>query len=115
MHAIALSFVAIDRSQLFTIPEYDPERNHPGAALGPFLTGLLKLVLASLIAGALMNLFGLSAERLLAGLSLTPEQVWEMINRFIIWAIPNVILGAVIILPLWFFAYLFIPPRSSDE
>lgn len=81
--------------------------------MGPFLTALLKLVLASLIAGALMNLFGLSAERILASIGLTPPEAWEHLARFIAWAIPNVLLGAVIILPLWFFAYLFIPPRNS--
>jgi hypothetical protein len=83
--------------------------------LGQFLTGLMKLVLASLIAGALMNLFGLSAERLLAGIGLTPAELWTHVNDFVIWAIPNIVLGAVIILPLWFFAYLFVPPRGSAD
>ena len=75
----------------------------------------MKLVLASLIAGALMNLFGLSAERLLAGVGLTPAELWDYITRFVVWAIPNVVLGAVIILPLWFFAYLFVPPRGNAD
>lgn len=83
--------------------------------MNSFFTGLLKITLASLIAGALMNLFGFSAERILAAGGFTPETAWEMVARFIAWAIPNVILGAVVILPLWFFAYLFLPPRSSDE
>lgn len=81
--------------------------------LSQFLAGLLKLILASMIAGVLMNLFGLSAERLLAAIGLTPLELWDYIVRFVAWAIPNVILGAVIILPLWFFAYLFIPPRNG--
>jgi hypothetical protein len=83
--------------------------------LNKFFTGLLKLLLASLIAGALMNLFGLSAERILSSIGLTPLEAWEFVARFIAWAIPNVLLGAVVILPLWFCAYLFIPPRSYDE
>lgn len=83
--------------------------------MGSFLTGLWKLLLASLIAGAAMNLFGLSAERILASIGLTPLEAWEYIARFIAWAIPNVLLGAVVILPLWFCAYLFIPPRAHDE
>jgi hypothetical protein len=78
-----------------------------------FFTGLLKLILASMIAGALMNLFGLSADRLLSAVGLTPVELWDHVVRFIAWAIPNVILGAVIILPLWFCAYLFIPPRNG--
>jgi hypothetical protein len=85
-----------------------------GAALGQFFTGFMKLTLASMIAGALMNLFGMSADRLLATIGLTPVELWDYIVRFIAWAIPNVILGAVIILPLWFFTYLFIPPRVDD-
>lgn len=83
--------------------------------MGPFLTGLLKLLIASLIAGALMNLFGLSAERLLTGIGLTPEQAWDYLSRFTQWAIPNIILGTIVILPLWFLAYLFIPPRGGYD
>ena len=81
--------------------------------MSQFFTGLMKLTLASMIAGALMNLFGLSADRLLASIGLTPVELWDHIVHFVAWAIPNVVLGAVIILPLWFFAYLFIPPRNG--
>jgi hypothetical protein len=89
--------------------------NHPGSTLSQFFKGLLKLLLASLIAGALMNIFGLSAERILASIGLTPLEAWEYVARFIAWAIPNVMLGAIVILPLWFCAYLFLPPRAHDE
>lgn len=83
--------------------------------MNPFFKGLFKLLLASLLAGALMNMFGVSAERILAAVGLTPLEAWEHLARFIAWAIPNVMLGAVVILPLWLFAYLFTPPRSYDE
>lgn len=66
-----------------------------------------------MIAGVLMNLFGLSAERLLAAAGLTPMGLWDAIVGFVGWAIPNIVLGAVIILPVWFVAYLFLPPRSG--
>lgn len=77
------------------------------------LKALLKLLLASLVAGALMNMFGLSADRLLAAVGLTPASLWEHILRFVAWGIPNILLGAVIILPLWFLTYLFLPPRGG--
>lgn len=83
--------------------------------MNPFFKGLFKLLLASLIAGALLNLFGMSAERILASIGLTPLEAWEYVARFIAWAIPNIMLGAIVILPLWFFAYLFSPPRAHDE
>lgn len=89
--------------------------NHSGYILNPFFRGLFKLLLASLIAGALMNVFGLSADRILASIGLTPLEAWEYVARFIAWAIPNVLLGAIVILPLWICAYLFLPPRSYDE
>jgi hypothetical protein len=81
--------------------------------VGQFFTGLMKLVLASMISGALMNLFGLSADRLLGSVGLTPIELWTHIVHAIAWAIPNIVLGAVIILPLWFIAYLFMPPRNG--
>ena len=31
------------------------------------------------------------------------------------WALPNVLLGALIIVPIWFVAYLFRPPGQSRE
>lgn len=83
--------------------------------MNPFFKGLFKLLLASLIAGALLNLFGMSAERILASIGLTPLEAWEYVARFIAWAIPNIMLGAIVILPIWFFAYLFSPPRAHDE
>lgn len=83
--------------------------------MNPFFKGLFKLLLASLIAGALLNLFGMSAERILASIGLTPLEAWEYVARFIAWAIPNIMLGAIVILPIWFFAYLFAPPRAHDE
>ena len=49
-----------------------------------------------------------------SGLSL--ERVEELARRGIAWAVPNLLLGAMIILPVWFVIYLFRPPgRSSSE
>ncbi|MDO6962617.1 DUF6460 domain-containing protein [Rhizobium alvei] len=83
--------------------------------MGPFFTGLVKLVTASLLAGAALNFFGLSADSLLARIGLTPAEAWDLTLRFIAWAVPNMLLGAIVILPLWFFTYLFIPPRGGVD
>jgi ABC-type multidrug transport system permease subunit len=100
--------------QLFTNFAHYSSVESMEQALGQFLTALLKLTLASLISGALMNLFGMSAERLLASVGLTPLELWAYVMRAIAWAVPNIVLGALIILPLWFVAFLFIPPRNGS-
>ncbi len=68
-----------------------------------------------LILGAAMNLVGLSAERILASFSMTSAELWLLLQRFVDWALPNIGLGAAVILPIWLFTYLFLPPRSGYD
>jgi hypothetical protein len=79
------------------------------------IIGVLKFVLASLILGAVMNLVGLSFPRLLASLGMTADDFWLLLQRFYAWALPNIGLGAAVILPIWLFTYLFLPPRSGYD
>lgn len=79
------------------------------------IIGVLKLILASLILGAAMNLLGLSAERILAGFGMSPADLWLLLQRCVVWALPNIGLGATVILPLWLLTYLFLPPRSGYD
>ena len=46
-----------------------------------------------------------------AGLSL--ERIEELARRGIAWAAPNLLLGLLVILPVWFVVYLFRPPGHS--
>jgi len=54
----------------------------------------------------------LSAEEILIELGLTPDSVLGAINYGVTWAVPNVILGSMVILPVWLVVYLFRPPRN---
>ena len=38
-----------------------------------------------------------------------------MARRGLTWALPNLLLGAMVILPVWFVLYLFRPPGSSSQ
>ena len=76
------------------------------------LTSLVKIVIASLIAGALLTHFDLSAEQLLLEIGLTPESVLGMIRDGFDWAMPNIILGSLVIVPIWLVIYLFKPPQG---
>jgi hypothetical protein len=52
-----------------------------------------------------MHEFGLSAER-----------IEEYAKQGFAWAWPNVLLGSIVIIPIWFVVFLFRPPgRSSSD
>jgi hypothetical protein len=73
------------------------------------LRTLLKVAVASLIAGSIMNHLGITAEVLMKAAGLTPEQAVELVRRGIDWALPNLALGALVIVPIWFLVFLFRP------
>lgn len=77
-----------------------------------FLSSLLKIALASLITGAVLSEFDISAADLLANVGMTPEELWTHLQTAVSWAIPNIILGSLIIVPVWIVIYLFRPPRA---
>jgi hypothetical protein len=77
-----------------------------------FLSGLFKLTVVSLITGAALSAMDLSAETILIRIGLTPEKLLEVFQRGVSWAIPNIILGSMIILPIWLVVFLLRPPRG---
>jgi hypothetical protein len=84
--------------------------------LHPFLWTLIRVVVASLILGAVLAHFGITAEQLMLKTGLTPERLEEYARRGFDWAWPNALLGSLVIVPLWFLIVLFRPPpqRRSD-
>ena len=80
-----------------------------------FLYTVAKVALASLVAGAILTQFGISYDQILKLAGLTPERLQEMAQRAVAWALPNVTLGAIVIVPIWFLAFLFRPPRRSND
>lgn len=76
------------------------------------LSTTVKIAVASLATGIVLQKLNLSAEEILIELGLTPESVLGAINSGVTWAVPNVILGSMVILPVWLVVYLFRPPRN---
>lgn len=76
------------------------------------LSALVKIGLASLITGAVLSALNLSAAELLAEIGLTPDRVFEALQNGAAWAIPNIVLGSMVIVPIWFVTYLLRPPRN---
>jgi hypothetical protein len=79
-----------------------------------FLSALFKLTVASLLAGAALHALDLDAATLLANVGLTPERMAEMLAKGWGWALPNILLGSIVILPAWFIIALLRPPRARD-
>ncbi|MGZ5837627.1 MAG: DUF6460 domain-containing protein [Xanthobacteraceae bacterium] len=80
-----------------------------------FLRLTVKVVIASLIAGAVLTHFGITTDVLIKQAGLTPERIQELIQQGIAWAMPNLLLGSLVVVPAWLLAILFRPPRRSSE
>ncbi|GEO85202.1 MULTISPECIES: DUF6460 domain-containing protein [Alphaproteobacteria] len=78
-----------------------------------FFTGLFKIALASLLAGSLMSFIGITTDSILAFLGLTMDEFWSGLTSAGAWASPRILLGAIIVLPIWFLTYLLLPPRDG--
>lgn len=76
------------------------------------LSTAVKIAIASLITGAVLTRLDLSAEQILLEMGLTPESVMQQLEQGFRWAMPNIILGSMVIVPVWLVVYLFRPPRG---
>jgi hypothetical protein len=87
-----------------------------GDAMHAFIWTLIKVLIASLIAGVILNHLGITPEELIYRAGMTPAQLEDLARQGIAWAVPNIALGAVVIVPVWFLIFLFRPPgRNSNE
>jgi hypothetical protein len=80
-----------------------------------FVQTVVKLAIASLIVGTTLTHLGVTPDKLIGAFGLTPERVIELAQQGIVWAMPNLTLGALVILPVWFVVYLFRPPRPRSD
>lgn len=76
------------------------------------LSTIVKIAIASLITGVVLTKLDLSAEQILLELGMTPENVMLHLEQGFRWAMPNIILGSMVIVPVWLVVYLFRPPRG---
>lgn len=73
----------------------------------------LKILLASLLVGVALSSVDITASQVLQDLGLTPERLMNWARRGLRWALPNIILGALITVPIWLVMYLLRPPRGD--
>jgi H+/Cl- antiporter ClcA len=76
---------------------------------------VVKVAVASLIVGTVLAHFGITADQVLKDFGLTPERLLELLRQSFAWALPNLLLGALVIVPVWLLVYLFRPPGRKSE
>jgi hypothetical protein len=80
-----------------------------------FLWSSIRLAFASLILGAVLNFFHVGPETLLQALGLTVEEAMEILDRAVAWALPNMIFGSAILLPVWILLHVLRPPAGRED
>jgi hypothetical protein len=83
--------------------------------LARLFSTLAKVAVASLIVGTVLAHFGITADQVLKDMGLTPERLAELARQGLSWALPNVLLGSMIIVPVWLVVLLFRPPGTRSE
>ena len=83
--------------------------------LNPLFRTLVKVAVASLVVGTILAHFGITADQLMTAFGLSRERLEEYARQGFAWAWPNVLLGSVVIVPVWFLIFLFRPPGKSSS
>jgi hypothetical protein len=80
-----------------------------------FTRTVVKVLIASLIVGTILAHFGLTVDDLMRAAGLSTEHIEDLARQGVAWALPNVLLGSLVIVPVWFLFYLFRPPGESRD
>ena len=81
------------------------------------LRTLVKIVLASLVVGTIMAHFGITPDQLMGATGMSTGQLEDLARQGLAWMWPNLLLGAIVIVPIWLLVFLLRPPggqRSSE-
>ena len=73
------------------------------------------MLTASLIVGTILAHFGLNTNELIKTAGLSPDRIEDLARQGAAWVLPNLLLGALVIVPIWFVLFLFRPPGESRD
>lgn len=63
---------------------------------------LLRLFFYSLILGLVLSALSISPESMLGAIGGTVERIFRVVVDAVEWAVPYVLIGAVVVVPIWF-------------
>ena len=78
------------------------------------LQTLIKIAVASLIVGTILGHFGITTDQVFREFGLSPDRIMDLARQGLTWALPNLLTGLLIIVPVWFLIYLFRPPGARS-
>ncbi len=64
-------------------------------------TTIIKLAVMSLIVGMVLSFFEIHPRMLLENFGDTAQEIFAITASFIEWAVPYLLLGAVVVVPIW--------------
>ena len=67
---------------------------------------IVKLAIISLLVGFALAFFGIEPKNLITSLGKTVVDIYEVILSFLQWAMKYILLGAVVVVPIWFVLFL---------
>ncbi len=67
---------------------------------------IVKLAILSLVVGVALAFFGIEPRDLLTSLGTTVVEIYEIVLRFIRWSMKYVLIGAVVVVPVWLVFFL---------
>ncbi len=65
-----------------------------------------------MLVGFVLSALNITAEQVLNDVGITPDKILTWLQKGMNWALPNIMLGSIIIVPVWIVVYLFRPPRN---
>ncbi len=62
---------------------------------------IIKVLIVSLLVGFALTLFDITPQQLLANVGGTVQSIFQVGVSMVEWAVPYILLGAVIVVPIW--------------
>lgn len=62
---------------------------------------ILRLFILSLVVGIVLSVFEIDPEALLGSIGGTVERIFDLLVDALEWAVPFVLIGAIVVVPIW--------------
>ena len=71
------------------------------------------MAVASLVVGTILAHFGITADQLMREFGFSVERIEGYVKQGFAWAWPNVLLGSLVIVPIWFWSFYSAHPARA--
>ena len=75
---------------------------------------LIKVLLFSFVVGVLLSFFEIDPKQLLANFGETVQSIFSVVASVVEWAVKYVLLGAVVVVPIWLIFFFISKARGRS-